>query len=215
MIKHISFDVWNTLITANPEYAKARDEIIARAANIELMVVRAVYKEVKDYLDSEAEKGLCGSVARAWSMLGKQLKLTLSEVTEVKNQCNDAFEMFPPFFDIELAIEIKNLSKHRSLSIKSNTNFISGRILKETCMFDKWGFDFMHFSDHYQFCKPNSKFFLLYQEEKNVSELLPSEILHVGDNLICDGKCVDVGMQFCYVSSPEDLLNKLKTGELI
>lgn len=46
-------------------------------------------------------------------------------------------------------------------------------------------------------------------------DLAPEEILHVGDSLIYDGKAVDIGMKFCHIINPEDLLAKLKKRNLL
>lgn len=216
MIKHISFDVWNTLITTNPEYAKARAQIISNVAEVSLSEAETCYKTIKKILDKQAEEGVCEDVIDAWRFLSTWFGLSDSYGDIMRYYAEIEFLHYRPTFNLELVKELRKLSQDFSLSIKSNTNFISGDVLKKACEFEELDcFDFMHFSDEFLLCKPDPMFFtktLLEQDDEDCSF---DEILHVGDNLICDGKCVDVGMQFCYVSSPEDLLNKLKTGELI
>ena len=215
-IKHISFDVWNTLITANPAYAEARTRVISNVAEVSLDNAALAYKHAKDFLDSQAERGMCGDSNDAWYTLGEVLRCNKFQAESMKFFAEMEFLHHRPTFDAYLARELTLLSHDYALSIKSNTNFISGKVLAKACEFEDLDcFDFMHFSDAFRLCKPDVLFFaqtLLSQED---NDLCPDEILHVGDNLICDGKCVDFGMQFCYVSSPQDLLNKLKQGALI
>lgn len=216
MIKHISFDVWNTLITANPEYAKARTKIISNVAQVSLSEAEACYKTAKKILDKNAEQGVCEDVIEAWRLLSAWLGLPDSYGDIMRYYAEIEFLHYRPTFNSELAKELCELSQDFSLSIKSNTNFISGAVLKKACEFEELDcFDFMHFSDEFLLCKPDPLFFAKTLLAQDDDDCCFGEILHVGDNLICDGKCVDVGMQFCYVSSPEDLLNKLKNGNLL
>lgn len=216
MIKHISFDVWNTLITANPAYAEARTQVIANVGEVTQRKAGETYREVKKFLDKQAEGQVCGTTADSWHLLARVLGLKPGHGDMMKYYAEIEFLHYAPVFDVALAAQLVELSKTFEMSIKSNTNFISGEVLAKACEFEDWDcFDFMHFSDKFRLCKPDVLFFahtLLSSEDEDLDT---SEVLHVGDNLICDGKCVDFGMQFCHVSNPQDLLNKILKGELI
>lgn len=213
-IKHISFDVWNTLIEANPAYALARNAIIADYAFTTKERAAAIYKEVKKELDADAERGVCGNTADAWVKLGKALGMSLMSVSAMQRDCIEAFEEFPPFFNPDLRQVLCELNFFYDLSIKSNTNFIPGSVVAKAAGLNDVPFMFKHFSDTYQMCKPDPRFFLLTLDEKGMYDVEPGEILHVGDNMVCDLKCVDAGFNFWYVSSPQDLLNNLEQGAL-
>ncbi len=215
MIKHISFDVWNTLITANPRYAQERTKIIADVANIPLHEADAAYSDAKGFLDSEAENKRCGNVYRAWNILGQSLRLKNHDREKMRLACEAAFMRHSPHFDIELLDAIMDLTPNYEVSIKSNTNFISGRVLSEAVGFDRmpwWAFT--HFSDQMGMCKPDIRFFAETIRCSKIPSLECSEVLHVGDNPICDGSVVDYGMKLLLVNSPQHLLTTLKEGDL-
>lgn len=215
-IKHISFDVWNTLITANPWYSEIRTEIIAKYANVTDREAGTMYRKVKKYLDQNAEKGICSFTSTAWHVLGKTLNMELKAIAEMQYMCEQAFIANPPDLNGDLIAQLMYLSFNYELSIKSNTNFISGRVLSQTVDFDRmpW-WSFMHFSDEHLLCKPDILFFAKTLLSSKLSSLANYEILHIGDSEIYDGKCVDLGFKFCHVKNPQDLLEKLEKGEII
>lgn len=81
---------------------------------------------------------------------------------------------------------------HATVGILSNTGFIKGETLRNVLCkleLDKY-FDFQLYSDEIGFSKPNPDFFGLMLDrvrDKHVSSvILPSDILHVGDNFKAD-----------------------------
>lgn len=215
-IKHISFDVWNTLITANKQYALERSEVISYFASISTKEAAEAYALVKMSLDMDATLGICNGVSHAWYTLGKFLGVDRSTADKIRMHCEKAFIANPPHLDKSLVDELSALSNRHELSIKSNTNFISGEVLSETLGFYEmpW-WSFTHFSDDYGWCKPDPLFFQWTQVCSDIQGIRAEEILHVGDSEIFDSKCVDIGFNFCKIDNPEHLLNKLKNGELI
>lgn len=215
-IKHISFDVWNTLITANKYYAYERTEAISYFAGVSPKEADMMYLKVKKYLDQEAENRICSSTSTAWHLLGKNLNMELKAIAEMQYMCEQAFISNPPHLNGDLVDQLINLDDNYELSIKSNTNFISGRILSQAVGFDRmpW-WSFIHFSDEHLLCKPDILFFAKTLLSSKLSCLANYEILHIGDSEIYDGKCVDLGFKFCHVKNPQDLLEKLEKGEII
>ncbi len=128
-VKHISFDVWNTLITANPLYAEERNKVIAEYASCSEVEAATVYKEVKTLLDLKAEKGICGTSRHAWETLSAHLNIDLDKVDGLKRDCLAMFIKHPPTLNPELCKKLEELSSTYSLSIKSNTNFVPGSFL--------------------------------------------------------------------------------------
>nr|DAY73602.1 MAG TPA: putative hydrolase [Caudoviricetes sp.] len=215
-IKHISFDVWNTLVTANERYAYERTEIISYFAGISPREAGEAYREIKKVLDADAANMVCGDEYHAWWVLGRHLGVDRKAAEKMKMYCEKAFIANPPHLNEDLVDQLIYLSFNYELSIKSNTNFVSGRILSEAVGFDRmpW-WSFIHFSDEHMLCKPDILFFAKTLLESNLDELSNYEILHVGDSEIFDGKCVDLGFKFCHVKNPQDLLEKLEKGEII
>ncbi len=215
-IRHISFDVWNTLITANPLYAQERTKIISAVANIPLHQADAAYNDVKRFLDKEAENERCGDVTYAWNTLGEALDLKNHDREQIRLACEAAFMHYAPHLDMKLVDELMKLSENFELSIKSNTNFISGEVLSAAVGFDRmpwWAF--LHFSDEMGLCKPDIRFFTETFNHSDLWFLARHQLLHVGDNPICDGVVVDYGMKLLLVNNPQHLLEKLEKGEII
>lgn len=221
VIKHISFDVWNTLITPNKEYGKARTEAIARHFDVTLDEAKAAYKSCKKFLDSTAELvGFGMSVQNNWKLLEKTLGKSRYDLDYIIDECDSLFKEFQPSFEQELKDELINLKNRGfTLSIKSNTNFISGKVLSSVLFDDLDVFMFQHYSDIVEIAKPHHDFYeLSFSELYNNHETRSielSEILHIGDNNITDGKCEVLGWKFQYVQNPQDLLNKLKSQEIV
>lgn len=217
-IKHISFDVWKTLINPSKEYGAKRNEIIAKHLGIELEEAKALYKSCKKFLDKSAEiNGTCFSTPNCWKLL---VKISGKKVDHIPlmEECALLFSDYLPEFSSELPQELQKLREQGyTLSITSNTNFISGNVLFANIFKDWDVFSSAQFSDLHEVAKPNPEFFNVTYSKALLldptTEL--SEVLHVGDNLICDAECVQAGFTFAYVQNPEDLLNILKRGKLV
>lgn len=226
-IKHISFDVWKTLINPNKSYGSARNEIIARHLDIPVQEAKDLYKMCKKFLDKSAEiNGTCFSTPNCWQLLVKMSGKKV-DYLPMMNECADLFKHYLPEFDSELVKELQKLKESGYvLSITSNTNFVSGKVLFND-IFKAWDvFAYTHFSDLNEVAKPNPRFFdITYNhaafgkgtvpEQVSHDVLKRSEILHVGDNKICDAQCVDSGFQYLYVEDPADLLVKLQKEEVV
>lgn len=217
-IKHISFDVWKTLINPNKEYGAKRNEIIARHLDISIEEAKALYKSCKKFLDKSAEiNGTCFNTPNCWKLL---VKISGKKVDHIPMMEESAllFKDYLPHVNPELKDELKKLKDAGyPLSITSNTNFISGQVLFDTIFKDWDVFSSAQFSDLYEVAKPSRAFFnATFQKAAAINpDIEREEILHVGDNLICDAECVDSGFEFGYVKDPDDLLEKLKKGELV
>lgn len=214
-IKHISFDVWNTLITANTDYSAARNKILSEYAAITEESATSIYKEVKYLIDKDAEAGYCGGTLDSWFKLGKALGVSSWNIKNMQRDCIEAFEKYPPKLNRELSDALCDLYLSYDISIKSNTNFIPGSIVSRCAGLNKVPFIFKHFSDDFLMCKPDTRFFKQTLCDQRTLNLFPGQVLHVGDSEVFDGKCVDIGFNFCKIDNPEHLLNKLKNGELI
>jgi FMN phosphatase YigB (HAD superfamily) len=115
------------------------------------------------------------------------------------------FMKHQPTFPVGLVEAINALrTKGFSISITSNTNFISGHTLRQCDAMQKMCFNFMLFSDIWKMAKPNKDFF---KEIVYNTELDPVQILHVGDNKLADIQGGEsMGFQTIYVQNPDETL---------
>lgn len=216
LTRHISFDVWNTLIRSNPKYGDERSRWLADHLGLEFEWVCGVYKRLKHGLDDVAE---ITGVAYDSQTLYRLLLVHLGRPNEPWEPIQGAFEsIFDEFPPEILSATVDTLAELRergfTLSIGSNTNFLSGRVI-ERALDRKIGslFDFVVFSDLVRCAKPSKDFFdiVLRGAQLLHNDLEASQIMHVGDNLICDGRGAEnAAMKFVNVTSPDAIPSILR-----
>lgn len=230
-LSHISFDVWNTLLIPNPTFANERAHIIKNAFELRHSVdqIKKDYTKLKSIIDKEA-LGLerAPSAIENWirfmNTYPSPLYKSYNEVYDkVYNPIQKSFNQNPPSMLPETIKVIKELKQRGySLSIGSNTNFISGttlyRILQERT---DTAFNFTVFSDLIGVSKPNPKFFqhILQYAQVQKHEIQKSHVLHVGDDYTCDFTgAVTFGFNALLCSKPEhvatdvtEFIDKLRT----
>jgi len=216
--KHISFDVWKTLVTPSKEYSKLRDECISDHLKITPENAKALYGNVKRFLDKSAEIGnICMSTPNCWSLLEAMAKIKGTDLVALQSDVHDAFRKNLPTIYDEIIVSLQALKEDGySIGIISNTNFVPGSVLRSS-IFNEWNvFNDMLFSDEELIPKPNSEIFeRMYANVKTIigEDTKRSEIIHVGDNKICDGISFSLGFNFLYVKDPLDLALKLNHKE--
>lgn len=211
--KLISLDVWNTIISPNPAYAAARDDLF-RTLPVDFDVIKAVYRDHKDGADRAAEahgEGLSSEATYQKFALALDPSGAL-DPSILRSGLERAFIRNPPLIrdDVVEALEAVHAAGVL-LSIGSNTNFIRGRILgaarlERICV--PW--EFQVFSDDHAVSKPHPEFWRLVKAKAAARGVAPADIVHVGDNKICDGGCADHGIRFAYTPNPEGLAPLLK-----
>lgn len=209
----ISLDVWNTLISPNPAYSLARDDLF-RALPFDFDTLKKVYREHKDGADRAAEERGEGLTSSATYVKFAQAIDPSGDLMphRLKKSLEGAFVGWAPLIRddvIDALREVHNAGIQ--LSIGSNTNFIRGAILDEAAlkkMRVPWAFQV--FSDVHAVSKPHPEFWRIIKSKAAKIGIEPSEIVHVGDNKICDGGCEAHGIRFAYTPNPEGLAPLLK-----
>lgn len=192
MIKHISFDLWMTLIQSHPEFKLRRAQLIIDMFDIKgyhAQDIDAYVRKVDKVFDRK--NMISGQKLSANKMYCKILKKILPEnknVTEAKaiELRKKSDELFLEYTPVFLNKDIPNILAHLkndgyNLNLSSNTGFVEGDILRitlEKLEIIKY-FNFLVFSDEINASKPSSLFFKFVHEYSNVEK---EEILHIGDN---------------------------------
>lgn len=196
MIKHVSFDLWLTLIKSNPSFKKERAKLIADFFDIKKQE-DIVLSRVR-YFDKLANSinEIVGKNIDCYEIILLILHDLEVDISKIHQKDLDAFyaEMEKLIFNFlpelleknttHLLNELKELNL--TLSLLSNTGFIRGKtldkILKELNIYNC--FSFRLYSDELGYSKPYINVFDAV--EKKVLELYPKikrkEILHIGDN---------------------------------
>ncbi len=204
-IRHISFDIWNTLIAPNPKFKQERIEYLSKELSLSQHEVEYAYRNIKDGADLTAEiHGICYPSKILYEHLLSSLGRQDIDWWTVRQGIEEIFAKNPPHVLPEIIDSLRRLQEKFTLSIASNTNFIRGEALNNVVL-EKWGIDwsFQVFSDKINRPKPHIDFWLSVIK---LAGVVPSEILHIGDNKICDGGCVHANIQFKYANNPNELL---------
>jgi putative hydrolase of the HAD superfamily len=200
-IKHVSLDAWNTILIPNTQYARRRSYILAEAFSCSPEFAAKAYTAVKRRLDKHAEEtgeGYATEYVYNELLAAFPRHLNVEELRVLRIE--DEFLNTPPSVLEETKKAIQSLKDRGiTVSISSNTNFISGRILGRFLQEQVGNFDFMLFSDTMQMshsvksgwfipAKPSPAFFSAVAKYCSVlhPEISAENILHIGDNEICD-----------------------------
>ena len=213
-VKHVSFDAWNTLITANPTYAAWRSAFLGRACGVSDEEAHGAYKQIKLMADHDAAYyGHQYSHRDLVFHLITKMRGTWSDYLYegVSNRMDDAFMLFPPTMTNETITVLEQiLDKGVGISVTSNTNFTRGEVL-DRVLFGTEAmqrrthrlFDFAVYSDREGIAKPSKKIFDIVVGRSGQKR---EEILHVGDHQRCDGwGSTQAGLQSLMVEGPHDL----------
>jgi FMN phosphatase YigB (HAD superfamily) len=215
---HISLDMWNTFCIPNLEFSKQRNEYIADEFNLEYDDVKAAYDYVKQHADQAAtEAGLAWSVIHMYQVLLDRLKVAViyspdgyDKAEKLARNINIIYHALPPIVPQNTIETLKYAIQKRqiSISIGSNTNFISGtevhKFVNSLGIFPDFGL----YSDIIGYSKPHGFFWsnLKFQAQAYHSfEITPDQILHIGDNEVCDGGASKSGLRTHIISHPIEL----------
>ncbi len=194
MIKHISFDLWLTLIKSNPLFKIKRAEYIASSFNplgLSEDTVSSIIRKCDKASDRLNE--YTGQKISAELMYRSILKrmghsnLINSDFKEMISYITELFHQYPPTpLNVQVINMLQQLKREGySLNISSNTGFIEGNVLVEcrnlSSIFDL--FEFYLFSDEINASKPSALFFGEVLKHTNLKK---NEILHIGDNKKAD-----------------------------
>lgn len=198
-IKHISFDLWLTLIKSNPEFKPLRNKLFARYFDIRKSdeEVSAAFRHFDLLFNTINEKA--GYNVRNSEMQFVILdNLGVAIETISQRDMNDYYkEMETLFFNyhpIMIEPETCNIlhalkDKDISMSILSNTGFILASTLRKLLSYLNIEpyFCFQLYSDEMGHSKPSPKVFeSLFQQAQQIKTITKQEVLHVGDNPLAD-----------------------------
>jgi putative hydrolase of the HAD superfamily len=196
MIKHVSFDLWLTLIRSHPLLKKKRAEIVAGMCNRskrDVLQIEQLIREQDKIFDRYNEMRETKIPAKYMylrllqKVADKRHEPTLDDAETLMNKSNELLMNFmPQLLNENIPHMLKNLhAEGITLNISSNTGFIEGKILRK--VLQKLNiiqyFSFSVFSDEVGTSKPSVRFF---QQIYNHLQIPKACVLHVGDNLKTD-----------------------------
>lgn len=239
LIKHISLDFWGTIATPNKEFRQRANAFIAERYDTPVEKVDAAYRKIKqDIKDNETNLKYQFlypiDIAMIWlrEFAPQYIGFSHTNGFDIATQIGILFNKYPPIIDIELIRLLGKLRTERNIttSVLSNVSFICGTFqidvladLQRQLGDAPEAFDFFLSSDDELVGnKPHPKaFYELYRralglrtdnEERFVPNFSVDNIMHIGDDLLCDvAGAKAIGMQSVHVSNPADTLNYLRS----
>jgi putative hydrolase of the HAD superfamily len=197
--KHISFDLWLTLIRSNPDFKMKRSRLLAEFFDIpaDIVHINSTIKKFDVLFNRIAEvSGRHVSQTHMWLIILNDLGVNMAEVSHEKlNGFNKLaeqlfFQNSPVLIDENSDRLFSKLSEQGiTINLLSNTGFIEGHLLRK--LLTGWGLDrhfsFQLYSDETGLTKPGREAFeALYINIQKIKAADKTEILHIGDNKIAD-----------------------------
>ena len=221
MIKHISFDLWFTLIKSHPEFKERRAKFLQKEFNPfgysakKIMEIVQSVDKVSDRLNEINGKKVPAEwmYRRILHKLGYDPNDVKDDVcTKIKLKVNELFMTYPPDFlngSVQPILQTLKDEGYR-LNISSNTGFIEGTTivatLKSLNIFEY--FEFCIFSDEIRLSKPSPRFFEKVFEQTSFEKW---EVLHVGDNFKADYEgAVNYGFKALHINNQQYTINDIK-----
>lgn len=197
MNKAISFDLWQTLIGGNPKFKEEKCELIRSYFSIDKSdrEILDSFVRADKLLDKIQEKFLIQpELITSWAIVLCEIGIEQTNPADIERFLeiyNQLFLEFPPvlFDDVEWLFEKLVKFERTDSYILSNTilvqsqtlqKFIETTVLKEITAF---------YSDTH-FPKPDCRAFEVFENRP---------FIHVGDNIITDGNCINSGIEFYQV----------------
>jgi putative hydrolase of the HAD superfamily len=222
MIRHVSFDLWLTLIQSNPLFKRRRAELIAdmfHPKNMNVEQIDMLIRRKDKIFDRHNEmygvkipaKYMYLNVLRAID--SQSHEVDIDDAMWLMQQSNNLLMDYPPqLLNGQIPDILRFLqSATEGLNIGSNTGYVEGealrKVLKQIGIYDF--FSFFVFSDEIQASKPSAAFFRAVSDRANVSK---SNILHIGDNLKTDYHgAVNFGFEALLITDTNYTLNDIKS----
>ncbi|ALM47751.1 phosphoglycolate phosphatase [Flavobacterium psychrophilum] len=197
--RHISFDLWLTLIKSNPEFKNKRNLLFKDFFSIDKPIdeVAAVIRKFDVLTNSINEKVCCNF--NTYEIYYLILDALGGDIEKYSGNDLDVFynhteallmEYKPLLLSDDIPQTLASLHKKGiTANILSNTAFIKGSSLRK--IVSHYGltdyFSFQAYSDETGYSKPGVEMYnYAYNEILKLDTIEKNEILHVGDNRISD-----------------------------
>lgn len=196
--KHISFDLWLTLIKSNPEFKIKRNLLFKDYFEIESPIEKVsqqlrYYDVVCNTINERTGLNIDTNEIYLFILASLDVPIQGIQLSKLEGFYTESERLFLSYKPTLIYSNTKDYlkiikSEGIGLNILSNTAFIKGFTLKKLMVFYELEecFNFQIYSDECGFSKPNKKIFDLVHKE--VPHIDKSQILHVGDNEIADYK---------------------------
>ena len=196
MVKGITVDLWDTLITDGHTMEHIRDEKRADMIMQILHLDKSYRVKIMDFFVELVASFKCPLERNEWALLPYTQLQHLFNLLGVKVSdeqfekilkiyTEEALDILPKLIESNVSEVLLELKKDYRIALISNTGRTPGRVLRkileEVELLDL--FDALIFSDEVHLRKPNAQIFLLACEKLGTK---PGETVHIGDSVNID-----------------------------
>lgn len=197
--KHISFDLWLTLIKSNPLFKEKRnllfkeffsierhiDEVAATIRKFDVLTNVINEKVGRNFDTFEIYYLIINELGRDISRFSKNHLEEFYRLTE-----NLLMQNVPMLLDQDIITMLHSLKESgKTINVLSNTAFIKGISLRKVLLhheIDQF-FNFQVYSDEIGYSKPSMEIYAYtYDKIKQLGPIEKNQVLHIGDNVISD-----------------------------
>jgi putative hydrolase of the HAD superfamily len=193
-LRHISCDLWGTLIVANKLFSEQRASYLQNEflQNQTIQEITEKIQEIGEWADIiNMETGVSIPAEELYNRLFASYSIPFDNGArgQVLSFVEDLFLEYPPQLINDYILEdLHGLQQDVTLSIGSNTAFIKGRTLVKTLKLIGFDgiFNFHVFSDEIGYSKPDTNFFEGIQYHLAPLQIEKQQVAHIGDNALAD-----------------------------
>lgn len=227
-IRHLSLDLWLTLIRSNKAFKPARATLFRNAFNIgqqedEVLHTFQEYDRLFNHINESTGRNLSRHemLYIILDALGKDVStIPLAALDNFLSDAEGLFLQHPPEMLDVAVIDVLHRIRAQgvSISLLSNTAFITGATLRK--VLPKLGFEnvfhFQVYSDEQEQSKPSLQVFnIVYNEALRLKPLTREQVLHIGDNPIADyGGAIAAGFTAILFNPDKEPLGSLLASAL-
>lgn len=214
-LKHVSLDIWNTLVKPRPSYGYLRSIMIADHLGIEPEHAEEIYKQ-SDKLVGLVGKPNGDALTHVCRMLydAAHKSYTADEIAMFRWEMENLFAANAPQIKVEVVEEIVRLhDRGITFSVTSNVGLMNGFILRD--VLQKQGLPLLThtFDDEVGYSKPSEQIFaavIEHVQQARSDSVQPGSILHIGDDAVCDAGGEPLGIRCLIIEGVDGLLPVLR-----
>lgn len=199
-IRHLSIDLWLTLIRSNKTFKPARNALFIKVFGLhhlseeQVLMTFQEHDRMFNYINEATGRNISREemLYIILASLGKDIhRIALREVTHFFAAADELVYTHLPEVMEEGAIDAIKVIRATgvTISLLSNTGFIPGPVLRQ--VLPRLGFegvfDFQIYSDEVGASKPSAQIFeAMFQGAIKLQPVNEKQVLHIGDNVAAD-----------------------------